>query len=83
MQAEKLTIKAQEALQQAKGIAERKNHQQIDAEHLLLALLGQADGIVVPILQKLGASPDAIASQLEQELQVPKNDVAHPHPGCF
>src|SRR5512136_699235 len=68
MQIEKFTLKAQEALQEAKGIAERKNHQQIDVEHLLLALLIQKEGIVVPILQKLGASPDLISSQLEEEL---------------
>ncbi len=68
MNIEKFTLKAQEALQEAKSIAERKHHQQIDVEHLLLALLGQREGIVIPILQKLGANPDIIASQLENEL---------------
>jgi ATP-dependent Clp protease ATP-binding subunit ClpB len=65
---EKLTLKAQEALQEAKAIAERKNHQQLDVEHLLLALLGQKEGVVIPLLQKLGANPDGIASQVETEL---------------
>ncbi|HUL36182.1 MAG TPA: ATP-dependent chaperone ClpB [Thermodesulfobacteriota bacterium] len=68
MDIEKFTLKAQEALQEAKSIAERKHHQQIDVEHLLLALLGQKEGIVVPLLQKLGAKPDLIVSQLENEL---------------
>ena len=68
MQIDKFTLKAQEALQEAKAVAERKNHQQIDVEHLLLALIGQKEGIVIPILQKLGANPDLIASQLEGEL---------------
>ena len=68
MQMEKLTLKAQEALQEAKAIAERKNHQQLDVEHLLLALLGQKEGVVIPLLQKLGANPDGIASQVETEL---------------
>jgi ATP-dependent Clp protease ATP-binding subunit ClpB len=68
MQIDRFTLKAQEALQEAKAIAERKNHQQIDVEHLLLALIGQKEGIVIPILQKLGANPDLIASQLEGEL---------------
>ena len=73
MQIEKFTLKAQEALQEAKAIAERRNHQQIDVEHLLLALLEQKEGIVIPILQKLGANPDLIVSQLEQELnRIPK-----------
>jgi len=68
MDVEKLTLKAQEALQEAKAVAERKRHQQIDVEHLLAALLGQKEGIVIPILQKLGSNPDLIASQLEDEL---------------
>jgi len=68
MDAEKLTLKAQEALQEAKSIAEQRHHQQIDVEHLLLALLGQKEGIVIPILQKLGSNPDFIASQLREEL---------------
>jgi len=73
MQIEKFTLKAQEALQEAKAIAERKNHQQIDVEHLLLALLNQKEGIVIPILQKLGTNPEVIASQLEGELdRIPK-----------
>jgi ATP-dependent Clp protease ATP-binding subunit ClpB len=73
MQIDKFTLKAQEALQEAKAIAERKNHQQIDVEHLLLALLEQKEGIVIPILQKLGANTDLILSQLEGELnRIPK-----------
>jgi len=68
MDPEKLTLKAQEALQEAKSAAERRHHQQIDVEHLLLALLGQKEGIVIPILQKLGANPELIASQLGDEL---------------
>jgi ATP-dependent Clp protease ATP-binding subunit ClpB len=68
MQIEKFTLKAQEALQEAKAIAERKNHQQLDVEHLLLALLRHKEGVVIPILQKLGANPDLMASQLEEEL---------------
>ncbi|MGZ3513316.1 MAG: ATP-dependent chaperone ClpB [Thermodesulfobacteriota bacterium] len=68
MDIEKFTLKAQEALQEAKSIAERKHHQQIDVEHLLLALLDQKEGIVIPILQKLGSNPDLIASQLGDQL---------------
>jgi ATP-dependent Clp protease ATP-binding subunit ClpB len=73
MQVEKFTLKAQEALQEAKAIAERKNHQQIDVEHLLLGLLEQKEGVVIPILQKLGANIDLIISQLDGELnRIPK-----------
>ena len=73
MQIEKFTLKAQEALQEAKSLAERKSHQQIDVEHLLLALISQKEGIVLPILQKLGANVELIVSQLEGELdRIPK-----------
>jgi ATP-dependent Clp protease ATP-binding subunit ClpB len=73
MNIEKFTLKAQEALQEAKAIAERRNHQQIDVEHLLLALLLQKEGIVLPILQKLGVNSDLMLSQLEEELnRMPK-----------
>ncbi len=73
MQLDKLTLKAQEALQSAKTITEMKNHQQIDVEHLLLALILQKDGIVAPILQKLGVKPELTVSQLEEELnKIPK-----------
>jgi len=68
MDPNKLTLKSQEALQEAKSIAEKKHHQQIEVEHLLSALLSQKDGVVIPILQKLGANPDLIHSQLENEL---------------
>jgi ATP-dependent Clp protease ATP-binding subunit ClpB len=68
MDPNKLTLKAQEVLQEAKSIAEKKHHQQIEVEHLLSALLAQKDGVVIPILQKLGANPDLIHSQLENEL---------------
>lgn len=73
MNIDKFTLKSQEALQSAKGIAEQRNHQQIDVEHLLYALLMQKEGIVIPIIQKLGANPNLIASQLEGELnRIPK-----------
>jgi ATP-dependent Clp protease ATP-binding subunit ClpB len=68
MNVDKFTLKTQEALQAAKGVAEQKNHQQIDVEHLLSALLMQKEGIVIPIIQKLGANPNLISSQLEGEL---------------
>ncbi|MDP2972788.1 MAG: Clp protease N-terminal domain-containing protein, partial [Deltaproteobacteria bacterium] len=73
MQIDKFTLKAQEALQAAKGVAEQRSHQQIDVEHFLSALLMQKEGIVIPIIQKLGANPNLIASQLEGELnRIPK-----------
>ena len=66
---EKLTIKAQEAIAEAQKKAEALNHQMIDGEHLLLSLVTQKEGIVKPILDKLGANPDMIAADLEKELK--------------
>src|ERR1700674_440283 len=65
---DKLTIKAQEALQSAHEIAQKLNHQEVDCEHLLSALIAQPDGLVRPLLEKLGASPDAIQQTLDEEL---------------
>ncbi|GAB4286766.1 MAG: ATP-dependent chaperone ClpB [Coriobacteriia bacterium] len=64
MRLDKLTIKAQEALQAAQGIAADASSQVIEPEHLLKALLDQAEGIVRPIVQKVGADPDAIEADV-------------------
>ncbi len=69
MRPEKLTVKAQEALQEAQAEARKRDHQAIDVEHLLLALLRQQDGVVKPILEKIGASPGQIEARLEDELR--------------
>ncbi len=68
MRLDNFTIKAQEALESAQKKAAELNHQQIDTTHLLLVLLQQSDGIVRPILQKLGASPETVSSEAEAEL---------------
>jgi len=73
MRPDKLTVKAQEALQEAQALARKRDHQAIDLEHLLLALLRQQDGVVRPILEKIGANPRQVESRLEDELRgVPK-----------
>jgi ATP-dependent Clp protease ATP-binding subunit ClpB len=68
MRLEKLTTKSQEALQQAQSLAEKRNHQAIDVEHLLFALLGQKEGVVLALLQKLGAPAGALAENLQKAL---------------
>ncbi len=73
MRFDKFTIKAQEALQEAQSLAEKHEHQQIEPEHLLLALLGQNEGIVPQIFQKLGVPVSALAAQLEEIInKIPK-----------
>ena len=70
MNLNKLTEKAQEAVLAAQTLAQQSNHQQLDVEHLLYALLDQADGVVPQIFQKLGADPssakEAVAAEFER-----------------
>ncbi len=73
MRFDKLTLKAQEALQEAQRIASRFQHQAVDVEHLLVALLGQPEGVATSILKKLGADPAVIRGDLEKILsRLPK-----------
>jgi ATP-dependent Clp protease ATP-binding subunit ClpB len=60
MQADRFTIKTQEALQAALALAHGRRHSQVTPLHLLLAVLDQEGGIVAPLLSKLGASADAL-----------------------
>src|SRR5271157_1113369 len=68
MQLDRLTIKSQEALQEAQRIAQGFSHQEVDGEHLLLAMLGQAESLIPELLQKIGVSPDKLRPELEREL---------------
>jgi ATP-dependent Clp protease ATP-binding subunit ClpB len=60
MKFDKFTIKAQEAVQESQGLAESRRQQQIMAVHLLEALLTQEQGVVVPILKKMGINTNEI-----------------------
>jgi ATP-dependent Clp protease ATP-binding subunit ClpB len=63
-----LTQKSQEALHDAQTKALRMGHQQVDDEHLLLALLDQPDGIVPRLLSTAGADPDKLRLEVEADL---------------
>ena len=65
MDHEKLTIKAQEALNEASAIAQRGDHSQIEVEHMLLAMLRQQDGIVPPLVEKIGADLALLSNSVE------------------
>ena len=65
MNTDKLTIKAQEAIESANRIAQTNDHSQIDVEHLLLALLQQENGIVSPIIEKIGGDVARVSSEVE------------------
>jgi ATP-dependent Clp protease ATP-binding subunit ClpB len=73
MNYERLTIKAQEAINDASAIAQKEDHSQLEIEHLLLALLKQQDGIVAPLVERIGADKGLLAADAEALLkQTPK-----------
>jgi ATP-dependent Clp protease ATP-binding subunit ClpB len=70
---EKFTIKAREALDAASRIAQKNDHSQIENEHLLLALLQQENGIVAPIIERIGGNAAEITMGAETLIkQTPK-----------
>jgi ATP-dependent Clp protease ATP-binding subunit ClpB len=66
---DKLTVKAQEALQAAQELASRSGQQQIEPLHILWALIAQGDGVVPPLLEKLGVAPTTLAAESEKQIQ--------------
>ncbi|MBI3852678.1 MAG: ATP-dependent chaperone ClpB [Verrucomicrobia bacterium] len=68
MKMDKFTTKAQEALQAAQDLAHERSHQELDDEHLLLALVQQSDSLIPSLLQKLGVAIPKITADLEREL---------------
>ena len=68
MQPERLTIKSQEALREAQRVAQGFSHQEIDGEHLLLAMIGQADSLIPELLEKVGVPGSRLKPELEREL---------------
>jgi ATP-dependent Clp protease ATP-binding subunit ClpB len=82
MRLDKLTIKAQEALEASQGIADEAGAGTIEPEHLLKALLDQADGIIRPILAKVGAELPALDSAVAAAISsAPKVSGAVLQPG--
>jgi ATP-dependent Clp protease ATP-binding subunit ClpA len=68
MQLDKLTLKSQEALQAAQSVAQEHSHQEVDGEHLLLALLDQGESLIPELLKKIGVPPAKLKPDLEREL---------------
>ncbi len=69
MRFDKFTLKVQEALQDAQGLAGQFGHQALDLEHLLVSFLKQPEGIVSAILKKLGADPRQIEGEVRSALE--------------
>jgi len=77
---DRLTVKSQEALTDAIGHARRNGNPQVHDTHLLAALLSQDEGIVVPILQKMGVTVAPMQEALEREIaRYPKQTDAQPN----
>jgi ATP-dependent Clp protease ATP-binding subunit ClpB len=68
MRLDRFTLKAQEAVQAAQDLAVERGQQEVTPEHLLLALMNQREGIVIPILQRLGSDVSGIRQKAEREI---------------
>jgi ATP-dependent Clp protease ATP-binding subunit ClpB len=70
---EKMTVKAQEAVQAAQEVAASHENQQIEPIHLLAALVAQDGGVVPPLVTKLGIRPEVLSQEIEREIaRLPK-----------
>ncbi|WAC06401.1 MAG: ATP-dependent chaperone ClpB [Thermodesulfobacteriota bacterium] len=73
MRLDKFTIKAQDAIVEAHSIAKNNDHQQVEPEHLLLSLLEQQEGLLGPLLKKLGTDPNSVKTKLKEIInKIPK-----------
>src|SRR2546423_1206469 len=65
MRFDRFTIRGQEAVQEAISVAEKGQNQQVEPEHVLAAMFEQKEGVLRPILGKIGANAQAIATEVE------------------
>ena len=63
MDQDKMTIKAFDALQEASSLARQNDHAEIGNEHILIAMLEQKDGIIPPLVERIGVNASALSSQ--------------------
>ena len=69
MRFDKFTLKTQELIQTAQQLAERFGHQQIEPEHFARAIMDQSEGVIPPLLGKIGADRNEIAASLNDALE--------------
>ncbi len=73
MRFDRFTIRGQEAIQASIGVAEKNGNQQVEPEHILLAMLEQKEGVVRPILGKVGVNAAAVLAELQASIdKLPK-----------
>ena len=81
---DKLTQKAQEALQQAQTVAEKSQQQIVHPMHLLVALASEQEGIVRPVLEKCNVQPSAVLAEGDRQLQsLPRVQASNPTGGMM
>ncbi len=68
MRYDKMTVKVQEAIQDASSIAHKYNHNSIDVIHILVALIDQQDGVIPPLLDRLGVDRKKLEENLKNNL---------------
>ena len=79
MRLDRLTVKSQEAMQEAQSLAQKKGNQQLDVEHLLLAILTEDEGIGTQILNRIGVDIAALKADLDKDIdKFPKVSGASP-----
>ena len=69
MQLDRLTIKSQEAMQEAQSLARNFSHQEVDGEHLMLAMMGQPESLIPDLLERVGVPVARLRPELEGELE--------------
>ncbi len=68
MNYEQMTLKVQDALQTSTSLAQQKDHSEVGTEHLLMAFLNQEDGIVSPLVERIGVKPSELKEETEKLL---------------
>ena len=74
MNYDKFTVKMQKALEEAVTKADQAGHSEVVPAHMILALIAQSDGVLRPLFEKLGVSPDSVTASMENILsKLPKS----------
>ena len=68
MNLSKFTEKAQEAILSGQQLAAERTNAEVTPEHLLAALIGQPEGVVLPVLERVGVAPKAVRDAVEAAL---------------
>ena len=69
MNLDKYTVKARDAIQEASSIAQRRDHAQVETDHILYALLSQEGGVIPPLVERIGVAPSELLDELESRLE--------------